>query len=292
MNKSFSKIFTARMVKQTLSTLVLCFVFLTGCNSKPEVSPELSEETYFRNAQEAIADENFIYAIEQLKEIESRFPFGVYAPQAHLDLIYAYYESEDYDNARVSADRFTKLYGSHEKVDYAYYMRALSAYDVDRGFLARVLPSSPAERDLKPVYDAYTLFNRFILDYPKSMYVADARQRLKYITNLLAEHELIVAQYYIKRQAYLAAANRARYVLENFPNSPEVPKAIAYLAVSYRFMEMEDLAVEAETRLTKAFPESAKLYAQGNLIPLDELENEQKNLTETFTFGLMGKSKE
>ncbi len=239
------------------SLLLTTFMLsMLGCssNESEEEKERLSEQQYYEAAHQAIEANNYLLAIENLTEIESRFPFGRYAIQAQLDLIFSYYKSIDYEAALLQADRFIRQHPEHPDIDYVYYMKGLSSYSTDRGFIARILPSAPSERDVSAAKLAFSELSRFIAKYPSSTYAQDARQRMIYLRNVIAEHELHVADYYIERRAYLAAANRARYVVENLPNAPVIPKALGIMSKSYRALGMIDLAENAEKILKEHFP--------------------------------------
>ncbi len=227
-------------------------------------------------------------AIEQLEQLESRYPFGQYADQAQLDLIYAYYKSLDYDTAASHADRFIRLHPEHSNVDYAYYLKGLSIYSVDRGLLARFLPTTPSERDILPAKKAFTAFSRLVAKFPNSQYTADAHQRLIYLRNLLADHEVLVARFYIKRRAYLAAANRGRYVVENLQGTPAVADGLAIMVEAYRNMALDDLAKTAEQNLAHNFPDYPGLTSDGQLSIKRAINNDERSWLNIITFGLLG----
>lgn len=264
-------------------TVFLNLIFLQGCSSSDDApKPRLSEQEYYEAAQRAMDSSNFLIAIEQLEQLESRYPFGQYAEQAQLDLIYSYYKSLDYETAAVHAERFIRLNPEHLNADYAYYMRGLALYSIDRGILARFLPTSASERDVGPAKSAYEAFKQLADRYPESPYSGDARQRLIYLRNLLADHELIVARYYIKRRAFIAAVNRAKYVVENFQGSPAVADGLAIMAKAYRHLNLEDLAKSAEKNLIHNFPNYQGLNEQ------DKLNVDKRSFLNMVTFGLFG----
>lgn len=273
-----------------ISLLGLCLLTsLIGCSSSDETpTPRLSEQEYYEAAQRAMDGSNYLIAIEQLEQLESRYPFGRYTKQAQLDLIYSYYKSLEYETAAVHAERFIRLNPGHPNIDYAYYLRGLALYSVDRGILARFLPTSPSERDISPISSAYEAFKQLIDKYPKSRYAQDARQRLIYLRNVLAEHELIVARYYIKRRAYLAAVNRAKYVVENLQGSPAVADGLAIMVEAYRYMSLDDLADSAEKNLAHNFPSYHGLNDQGSLKLNKTIQNDERSWLNLLTFGLLG----
>lgn len=271
--------------------LALMVCLLAACANKGGDPKELAlrtEQQYYEAAQKAMNSNNFLLAIEQLQQLESRYPFGAYSEQVKLDLIYAYYRSLDYSAAAAQASYFIRQYPDHPEVDYAYYMRGLSAYNIDRGFIARFLPTDPSERDIDPAKEAYDYFKAFLENFPNSEYAPDARQRMVHIRNVLAEHELKVADFYVKRKAYLAAANRGQYVVEHFQGTPAVPDALAMMVMAYSNLGMKDLAQTAQQLLAKNYPDYEKLDENGKLVFQEEIRKADRSMLNIMTFGLLG----
>ncbi len=178
-----------------------------------------TEQMLYRNSQRSLRAGNYAAAIEGLQRLEARFPFGRYAEQAQLEIIYAHYMAASYESAKTAADRFIRLHPGHPHVDYAYYLKGLSSYSQNRSLMDRIYASDPAKRDMTSARDAYADFATLLARYPTSRYVPDARARMLYLRDLLARSELNIADYYMKRRAYAAAANRARYVIETYSKS-------------------------------------------------------------------------
>lgn len=268
---------------------IMAALLLTACASNPDKEPlSLTEQQYYEAAQKAMDANNFVMAVEQLEQLESRFPFGRYAEQTQLDLIYAYYRSLDYESSALQAERFIQQYPNHPEAGYAYYMKGLAHFSTDRGLLARFLPTSPAQRDLTPIKVAYNDFRQFINKYPGSQYAPDARQRMIYLRNLLAEHELFVAQYYMERRAYIAAVNRGKFVVENYPQAPVTPQALAIMVKAYKELKLEDLASSAETVLLRNYPNYPELNAAGKLEYQLRSHEDERSWLNIITFGLLG----
>ena len=188
-----------------LAALVLSLT-VSGCSSIPffgndddeEVDIEAidtTEERVYSQAQRALRSSNFSVAIEQLELLEARFPFGRFAEQAQLELIYAHYLTQDMDSARANADRFIRLHPNHPNVDYAYYLKALSAYRYQESLLDRLFSSDPASRDMAPLRESYSELATLLNEFPNSQYAADARQRMLQLRALLARAEIFVADY-------------------------------------------------------------------------------------------------
>ena len=200
-------------------------------------------------------------AIEYYEKLEARYPFGPLALQGQLDLIYAYYKFDNPTSALAAADRFIKLHPRHPNVDYAYYVKGLVRFVGNPSILDGVLPKDLSQHDAGAALQAFRAFEELVRRFPESRYADDSRQRMQYLKNLLAMHEIHVARYYVKRGAWLAAANRARYVLENYEGTPSVSDALAVLTVAYRELGLQDLASDSARVLRLNFPDYAGLEA-------------------------------
>jgi outer membrane protein assembly factor BamD len=224
--------------------LIITLSNLYGCSTldlQDETSGWSAQQIY-SNAKEALDDGNYETAIKYYEVLESRYPLGKLAQQAQLDVIYAYYKFEEPESAIAAADRFIKLYPRHPHVDYAYYLKGLINAERNMSFLDRLLPLERSQRDPNTAVQAFQDFSQLIAHFPTSKYAQDARERMLYLRNTLAEHELQVAQFYIKRGAYVAAINRAKTVIESYQRTPAVPEALALLATLYKAVGLTDLS--------------------------------------------------
>lgn len=267
-----------------LSTLV---AMISACANHPRQEEVLPEQTYYENARRAMNAGNFNEAEQNLDALETYYPFGRYAEQAQLDLIFARYQNLDLEGARAAADRFLRLNPQSEHADYALYMRGLASYNLDVGLAARYFPVDISARNPGEQLQAFRDFSELLSRYPDSDYAADARQRMLAIRNRMAELELHAARYYIKRQAYLAANNRARYVLENYPTSPAVEEALVIMAETYRFLDLKKAYRDAVALLRENFPNSEAFDDRGEF-KADILKRENRSLANVVTFGLIG----
>ena len=263
---------------------LLLIATLAGCASEPE-RQELSEREIYETAQGYLNSKNFSLAIQNLQLLESRYPFGPYAEQAQREIIYAYYRGGDNEAAIAAADRFIRLHPQHEKVDYAYYMRGLSNYTEGEGLLERFIPTDMTQRDPGSAIQSFEDFRQLLQRFPNSVYADDARARMIYLRNRLARYEINVANYYFKRKAYLAAANRGRYVIENLPQTPAVPDALAVMVQAYLLLGMDDLAEQSLAVLRKNYPDHPNLDKNGNFISEVGIEQEGSFINKA-TFGL------
>ncbi len=199
-------------------------------------------EKFRTQAKEAVDAGSYEKAIKLYEALESRYPFGEDSAQTQLDIAYAYFKNNDPDSAIAAADRFIKMNPRSPSVDYAYYLKGLVNYNRGIGFIDRFLPTDTSQRDPGTARDALNNFEELIRRFPQSKYVPDARLRMIALKNNLAMHEVHVARYYIKRRAYVAAANRASTVIEKYQRTPAVPYALLVLQEAYTKLDMLDLA--------------------------------------------------
>lgn len=206
------------------------------------------------NAKKAMDAGNWEKAIKIYEALEARFPFGPESAQTQLDIAYAYYKNSDPDSAIAAADRFIKMNPRSPNVDYAYYLKGLVNYNRDIGFVQRFIPSDASQRDPGNARNAYDIFAELVRKYPNSKYAEDSRKRMIALKNNLAMHEVHVARYYMKRKAYVAAANRASYVIEKYQRTTAVPYALQIMQEAYTKLDMPQLAKDAESVYNLNFP--------------------------------------
>jgi len=274
-----------------LLIICLCTLVTSGCASNNDENKPTIDETerqFYESAQRSLRASNYQDGIAKLQRLEARFPFGRYAEQAQLELIYAYYNSMQPESARSAADRFIRLHPQHPNADYAYYLRGMASFDEDRNLLDRFLPLDPAKRDPGAARESFRDFAQLISRFPDSKYTPDARARMVYLRNLLAAYEINVARYYIYRGAYIAAANRGRYVFENFQQTPSVADALAIMVEAYLNLELKELANEALQVLVTNYPDYPTLDESGNFQIKKSVLNSDKSWLNIITFGLFG----
>ena len=211
----------AVLVRRSVFSLLfsLMILGLNACanhnyNKNPYLS--MSAEQLFTQADSSLAKGNYSQTIKYLEALDAAHPFSVYAEQAQLDLMYAYYKNGDNTLAAATADRFFHLYPRSRHVDYAYYMRGIADFYQTRGIFAELFPMDIAWRDPGTQQQAYTDFASFLQRFPDSVYAPDARQRLIYLRNLFAQKTLYIAQFYMRRKMYVAAINRASFLIQQY----------------------------------------------------------------------------
>lgn len=232
---------------------------LAGCGmfgeKKEEDLPEnWPEDKLYQAAKDSLDSGSCGSAIENYERLQLRYPFGAYAAQSQLELAYCNYKSENPASALAAVDRFLQLNPTHPHNDYAYYLRGLINFNVGRGLTARLVSSDPSQRDPGAALRSFKDFSGLIQKYPKSRYVDDATLRLRHLRNILAQHEVNVANFYMRRGAFVAAANRARNVVENFQQTPAMPEALVLMAKSYKVLEMDALSNDALRVLELNYP--------------------------------------
>lgn len=240
---------------------MVLLVLLTACGTSTtnpdDPTSGMDAPEIYNEAKKALKDGNYESAIKFYERLESRFPYGNLAQRAQMEIAYAYYKDNEPESAILAAERFIKMHPNHTNVDYLYYLRGLAAYDLTKSFLEEFFDQDPAERDPKAARRAFQYFIELIKNQPKSAYVSDAAERMVAIRNSLAKYEVHVAQYYMKRGAYLAAANRGKYVIENYQRTPAVSDALSIMISAYRKLGMNDLANDSQRVLDLNYPDRA-----------------------------------
>lgn len=272
-----------------LGLLLAAFLatLLSGCfgNDDLEIADSGEQQLYFE-AQRHLENENFDLAIRTLQLLESRYPFGRYAEQAQLEVVYAHYGAYDFEASIESADRFIRLHPQHPSVDYAYYMKGLAAYDIEGDFFSKILPSDDTKRDVSHIKESFAEFAQLLARYPNSPYAADARARMVHLRNMIARHEIHVANYYFRRGAYMAALNRGRYVVEHMQQTPSVADGLAIMAQAYLLLGLEDLADDSVAVLRLNYPDHPMLDESGEFLSLYDENGLQRSMVNRMTFGL------
>ena len=215
-----------------------------------------SAQRLYGEAKDAMANREWQKAVKFLEKLEARYPYGRYAQQAQLEVAYAQWKDSERATALASADRFIKLYPNHPNVDYAYYLKGLINFNESQGMLAFLTNPDMTGRDPKSSREAFQSFKEVVTRFPDSKYAEDSAARMHYLVNALAAHEIHVARYYMKRTAFLAAANRAQYVVKNYPQTPAVEEAVFILVKAYDALGMTDLRDDADRIMRTNFPNS------------------------------------
>lgn len=250
-------------MKRSLLAITLA-ALLVACGNTPRQDDKTkgwSASKFYSEARAELAEGNYDRAERLLEQLESRYPFGRYAQQAQLEIIYVHYKKREIEQTLAAADRFVRLHPNHPNVDYAYYLKGLANFIDDRSLFRLVSTQDPTERDPKAARESFEAFKLLVARYPASKYAEDAAARMTYLINALASGEVHVARYYYKRGAFLAVVNRAQYSMQNYPQAPANEEALALMVRSYNELGMVDLRDDALRVLEKNFPQSK--YLQG-----------------------------
>ncbi|MEQ1599523.1 MAG: outer membrane protein assembly factor BamD [Methylotenera sp.] len=258
---------TANRILPLLSILLLA-LFLQACAifgdpTELDDTKGWQADRIYQAGAEKMQDKDYDKAIGYFQKLESRFPHGVYATQAQLEIAYAYYKKQDPISCVAAADRFIKLHPNHPNVDYAHYLKGLASFS-ERGFIEKYTAQEISDRDPKALKLSFAAFKELTDRYPKSRYFKDATQRMVYLVNALSQHEMHVARYYMKRQAYLAALNRAKYVLEYYPNSNSVEEALVVSISAYDYMDLQDLKEDTLRILKANYPQNPMVLGKAS----------------------------
>jgi outer membrane protein assembly factor BamD len=239
-----------------LQLLSLCLAGTLGACASVDEDPteDWSAEQLYEEAKNALDRGYYTTAIDHYETLEARYPFGRQAQQAQIESAYAYFKSGQPYAAIAAADRFIKLHPQHAHVDYAYYLKGLASFERTKGFFDFIVPSDPSQNDPTPLLRAFDDFGFLVRTYPDSRYAKDSRQRMIYLRNELAEYELNVADYYIRRGAWVAAANRAKYVIEHYQGAESMSRALTTMIGAYRKLGLDELADDAARVLRANFP--------------------------------------
>lgn len=283
-----------KLVSLSAVTLVAMSMGLSGCQTLKNLTSkdkdaietaERSEQGYYQSAIAQLDKGRYLQAVEELTNLRTFYPTGPYAEQALLDMMYAQFESGEYEAAAASAAQFISLYPSNPQVSYAYYVRGVANMEGSSEGL-RLLPMNQAERDTAYYRLAFANFQELVGKYPNSPYSPDAAQRMIFIYNQFAESEMAAANWYIEREAYVAAANRAKWVFQYYPLSESVPDAIATLAYSHQKLGLTDLANDYKRLLQLNYPEMLSSKGEVKLNP-----KRDRTWLNKITFGKLGRSK-
>jgi outer membrane protein assembly factor BamD len=243
-------------LQKSIFLTVLMTLVLAGCG-KEDIEREdgKTAEQLYAEAKNHLEHSAYEQAVRGYKQLQTRYPFGRYAEQAQLEMAYVFYKAHQPERALSTADRFIRTYPSHPNVDYAYYIRGLTNYDLKIGMLERLMPTRVRDRDQTAAVEAFNDFDELCRRFPDSRYAPDARKRMVFLRNNLSSYEVDVARYYLRRKAWVAAANRARYVLETYPETPETGGALEVMHIAYTELEMPELAEDAMRVLKLNFPD-------------------------------------
>ncbi len=233
--------------------VIMISLLSSGCSTIKSWFPEEVDKTkswsaskLYAEAKANLAEGEYQSAIELYEKLEARYPHGSYAQQAQLETAYAYYKFDEPESAIAAADRFIKLHPRHANVDYAYYLRGLITFPARKSIFEFIFPQDESKRDPNSSLESFNYFGELARKFPNSKYTNDAILRMRYLRNKVAKHELHVAHYYMRREAYIAAVDRASYVVEHYQQTPAISDALQIMIEAYTKLDQPRLAQDAQ----------------------------------------------
>jgi outer membrane protein assembly factor BamD len=249
---------------RTSVLVVVAALLLAGCATDlQDETAGWSAQRLYGEAKDAMANKDWPRAVRYLEKLEARYPYGRFAQQAQLEIAYAHWKDSERASAIAAVDRFIKMYPNHANADYAWYLKGLINFNDQYGVFSWLTSPDMSDRDPKSTRESFAAFKEVVTRFPDSRYAPDAAARMRYLVNALASHEVHVARYYMKRGAYLAAANRAQYAIKSFPQAPATEEAVFVLVLAYDNLGMNDLRDAADRVMRTNFPDSRYLKAGG-----------------------------
>jgi outer membrane protein assembly factor BamD len=241
-------------------TTVAVLLGLSGCGGN-RARPVGNAEKLYDQAKRACDNGNYKDGISYYENLEARFPFSNEARQGQLDLMWAYYKNREPEAAIDQADQFIRENPAHPRIDYAYYIKGLVQFERNPNFLERWFNADLTERPPIDARKSFQAFQTIVERFPNSEYAEDSRRRMIFLRNRLAAYEVYVAEYYLKRGAWVGAINRSKYTIENYDGAPQVKRALEIMAQSYRKLGMDDLAADSEKVLKENYVNADKAGA-------------------------------
>jgi len=233
-----------------------CALILAACAGRDRAAEQMQPEKLYEHAHKSMLAGDYRGAVSYYEALEARFPFSEYSRQAKLDIIFSYYKGHQTESAIDAADQFIRENPTHPRVDYAMYVKGLVYFERAPNFLERWFNTDLTERPPQDVKGSFQAFQTLIEHHPDSEYVQDARQRMIFLRNRLAEYEVHVADHYLHRLAYVAALSRARYCIENYDGAPTTRDALDIMISSYDGMGLKDLADRSRAVYALNYPDA------------------------------------
>ena len=259
--------------------IVLFVTLTTNCawlkNEKSETAQ--AKDLYLR-AKSALQGGRYTDALEKYKQLEETYPFSPYAQSAAIEQAYTHYKNHQYEEAIAILDHFIRHNPNYPHLDYVYHLKGIAYYNFSQGPFSWILKRDRTSKDPTPMIEAFNAFKQLQQTYPDSRYSADARLRTVALRNMLAVHEIRIADYYMRRGAYLAVINRCKYILEHYPNAQHTPEALVLLAEAYRRTASADLAQDTLEVLAMNYPDFAEQASRPARVSEEDRRNWVENL--------------
>ena len=237
---------------------VMGILVLGGCASNRDATQQrlsrYGPDSLYDQGRRALRASDWGEAVSIFEALNARYPFTPHARQGRIDVVYAYYKLGEKESGRDAADTFIRENPAGQRIDYVYYLRGLIDFERMPGLAHRIFDVDLAERVPQTARDSFEAFKTVITEYPKSPYVHDARRRMVYLRNRLADYELRVADHYLQRGAWVAAAQRAHQTVEQYDGAPAVKEALRIMIHCYRKLDYTDLVANTERVFEANFP--------------------------------------
>jgi len=243
------------MRRYLILNVILSTILISGCAGVDQSDNWTAEELH-ANARALLDDSRWIEAIDSYKRLEQDYPYNQHAMQSKLELIYVYYRNREPEAAISLANELIRTYPKHPHIDYVYYIRALSIFNTSSSILDIISTSDPSQLDTDPVKASFEAFNELVTLFPTSTYAHDSSNRMVKLLNILARHEINIGVFYLKQGSYIAAVNRAQFVVEKYPETTETEPALAIMIAAYKALNLEELSKDALRVLEKSYPNS------------------------------------
>ena len=242
--------------KWGLALAAIALVGLAGCSSKDRLT-RLAPDSLYERASKSLRSSDYQDAIRTYEALTARYPFTEQARQARLDIIYAYYKNKEKESATDAAETFVRENPAHPRIDYAWYLKGLVEFERPPYKIENWLGVDLSQRPPTTAKKSFQAFKVVVDQHPKSAYAADARRRMIYLRNRLADYELQVARYYLARGAWVAAAQRSEQAIEQYDGAPAMREALQIMIKSYQALGYPELVANTEKVYAENFPESA-----------------------------------
>jgi outer membrane protein assembly factor BamD len=254
------------MKKPFILSIAIVLV-LSACQSvqQPDLTLGKSAEELYEEAKRQLDSNNYTQAVKQYEALLSRYPYGSYSQQAQFDMAFAYFREQEGPKALSAIDHFIRQYPNHPRLDYLYYLRALTLLDQRSKFFGDLTKLNLSDKDPQALLEAFDTYKTLVEKYPKSDYAPVAQEQLQKLAKAISEYELNAARFYMKRQAYLAAANRAQDLILKDPQSPGLEEALAIMSKAYKAMGQQKLYEDTQRIISTNFP--ASIYLQHEWSP-------------------------
>ena len=241
---------------RSILLLISCFIIVSCASTSDDKTQNWNADKLYGEAKSELEIGNYENALSLYQKLETRYPFGAYAQQAQIETAYTHWKNSDSASAIASLNRYKKLYPNQTGIAYALYLEGLINFNDKKTLFSSITGEDMAERDAVAGKAAFQSFKKLVTLYPKSKYTPDALKRMRFLINVLAENEIHVARFYLRRGAFVASLNRCKTVLERFQETPTVEEALAIMVIAYRKLKLLELSKDSSRVLVKNFPNS------------------------------------